>query len=200
MGLKTFNFSDIAGRILRRKHSWCRPRMFDATGGQATECSTCLVVLLLSCSAVRDDLHNTYHARWIGWRGPSLLTLGSSGFLPGGGGETPKHPCVCSSWWQWRGTVDACQTIRNYSAIFTWWDVSRCALNLMADILSTHFSYNSEIICFADTCWYGQTFFGVWNSWLKFVQIFQPRSVHICITTSALLISSSRYSLSLLNS
>jgi hypothetical protein len=56
--------------------------------------------------AMRDVLTNTYYDRRTGTGGPAAWPpcwsdLSPSQFLLVG---TPKHPCVCSSCWQWRGT------------------------------------------------------------------------------------------------
>jgi hypothetical protein len=65
----------------------------------------------------------------------------SSGFSPMG---TPRDSCVCSpvdseEALQHR-LVDACQTIRNHPGVFQQmeWSVSRRALNIMEENLSTY--------------------------------------------------------------
>jgi hypothetical protein len=77
----------------------------------------------LAVSARMRYMHNSVpccascHGQWIGRGGPTLQArFESTGFLPLG---APKHPCVCSSSWQRRGTSSHCgwQTIRNCPGI-----------------------------------------------------------------------------------
>jgi hypothetical protein len=100
--------------------------------------------------AVRDVLNNTYHDRWMGREGPNA-------WRPRSPDLNPLHfylwghlrPRVYASPVDNEGTrphriVDACQTIRNYPGTLNgcggpWWDVSRRALNLMENTLSTYY-------------------------------------------------------------
>jgi hypothetical protein len=114
------------------------------------ECGTCMVLL----PAVRDVLSNTCHARWMGGlHAPRQIWILWT-FTCG----APQDPCVCSSCWQRRGIVDACQTIRNCPGIFA--RMRRSVMRWVEACIESNgghfehvlrmysFSCNSQIKCF----------------------------------------------------
>jgi hypothetical protein len=106
------------------------------------ECGTCMVLL----RAVRDVLSNTCHARWMGrgrptaWPPRSTPDLNPLDFYLWGHLRT----LVCAApvdneealWMPVRLSATAPESLHGCDG--PWWDVSRRALNLVEDILSTY--------------------------------------------------------------
>jgi hypothetical protein len=99
--------------------------------------------------AVWDVLSNTYNDWWIGWDGLTAWPLCSKSHLNPQNCYLSGHLqtlCVCNPCWQWRySTIVLWKSVRVSAAApasinrcgSPWWDVPRCALNLMEGILTT---------------------------------------------------------------
>jgi hypothetical protein len=118
---------------------------------------------------------------------PTLAIFESHWFLPVG---TPKSPCIYSSCWQGRCTVDACQTILNYPGIF-----ERMKQSLMRPVevcMKSHggyfkylfvkiysFNYNSQIKYFrAHVLTDNFLYFLMWN-WFRMLDRLFSYTLHI---------------------
>jgi hypothetical protein len=141
--------------------------------------------------AVRYVLNNTYHDWWIDRGGPTACPSHSPDvnaldfYLWGHLKPLVYATSIDNEEAFHDRIVVACQTIHNYPCIIewmwrSWWDLSKRALSLLEDILSTYYKCTlSAITHKLNVSWRIDTnifsFFGVWNSCPKFVCTFSAK-------------------------